>query len=105
MNERHLLKLDRPFRVDQPAVYRIDVQGHLTVESRQRFDEMAVTVAFNPNGVPITSITGLVIDQSALHGILARIRDLAVPIIHLELLKVSSRDSSYTSAIDNIEKE
>lgn len=105
MNEKHRLKLDRPFRADQPAVYRIDVQGNLAGESRQRFDEMAVTVVVNVNGVPITSITGLVIDQSALHGILARIRDLAVPIIQVELLQVFNRRDGYTFAIDNSEKE
>ena len=51
-----------------------------------RFDEMAVSVEPNAAGIPITTLTGTITDQAALHGIIARIRDLGLPIILVELV-------------------
>jgi len=37
-------------------------------------------------GIPITTLTGQISDQAALHGIVARIRDLGLPLILVELV-------------------
>lgn len=63
----------------QPDGYRyeIRVQGLLDRRWAERLD--VVTVAPGDDGT--TLIRGPVLDQPALHGLLARIRDLGVPLI------------------------
>ena len=59
--------------------YEIRLQGHLEPRWATWFDGMTLTT--EPDGS--TALRGPVVDQSALHGILARLRDLGVPLISL----------------------
>jgi hypothetical protein len=61
----------------QPGWYEIRVQGRLDQRWAARFDGMQLTIG--PDGT--TLIEGPVTDQAALHGLLARLRDLGVPLI------------------------
>lgn len=81
MNESTRYETDQPIGVDQPGVYRIKIQGRLSAGTRQLFDEMAVSEERSAGGSPITTLTGQITDQAALHGIIARIRDLGLPLI------------------------
>jgi hypothetical protein len=49
------------------------------------------------NGATITTITGVVIDQSALHGLLERIRDLNLTLLSVVCNCASIRDFKYES--------
>ena len=60
---------------DQPMVYEIRIKGHLSHLSAGWFDGLTITLENNGN----TLLTGTVIDQSALHGILKKVRDLGMP--------------------------
>ena len=60
--------------------YEIRVPGRLDERWSSWFDEF--TIRADPDGS--TTITGSVVDQSALHGVLTRVRDLG-----LELLSVT----------------
>ena len=67
---------------DQPHIYQIIVQGHL---SRQRSDWFeGFTITLDESGQTI--LTGPVIDQAALHGVLKKIRDLGLPLISVNRL-------------------
>lgn len=57
--------------------YEIRVKGHLASFWSETFDGMQI--ALTPNGETILS--GAVADQAALHGLLARIRDLNLILI------------------------
>jgi hypothetical protein len=57
--------------------YEIRVEGILDECWSDWFDGMQVTC--RPDGV--TTIAGPVTDQAALHGLLAKVRDLALPLI------------------------
>lgn len=57
--------------------YEIRVEGRLGDRWAPYFDGM--TLRPEPDGV--TVLRGLVADQSALHGVLARLRDLGLPLI------------------------
>ena len=59
-----------------PASYVIRVGGHLDAHWAVIF---GLVVAHDPDGT--TTLTGAVADQAALHGTLARIRDLGVTLI------------------------
>ena len=61
----------------QPLVYEIKIEGHLGTQWKDWFDGM--TMNLDENGG--TVLTGPVVDQSALHGLLKKVRDLGMPLI------------------------
>jgi hypothetical protein len=65
---------------DQPATYRIRVQGRLDPQWSDWFD--GFTVQAEPDGQ--TTLVGRVADQPALHGILAKISNLTLPLLLVE---------------------
>jgi hypothetical protein len=71
---------------DHPATYRIRVRGRLDLGWSDWFDDMRIEVAGQENGLPVTTLSGIVRDQSALHGLLNRIRDLDLALLTLERL-------------------
>ena len=61
---------DEQLSVDQPAIYRIVIQGRLSPAWSTRFDDMSISVE-DGNVQPIrTVLTGRVADQAALYGLL-----------------------------------
>jgi hypothetical protein len=63
----------------QPTLYEIRVEGHLDPAWGDWFPGLAVTPEENGD----TLLTGPVADQSALHGLLRKVRDLGVPLISI----------------------
>jgi hypothetical protein len=59
------------------AVYEIRVKGHLDGHWSEWFD--GLTIANVENGDAVLS--GEIVDQSALHGVLVKVRDLGLPLI------------------------
>jgi hypothetical protein len=74
--------------VTGPGTYEIRVAGHLDDHWTAILDDLAL--ARLDDGT--TSLTGPIVDQAQLHGVLARIRDLGVP-----LLKLRTLDGRYSS--------
>jgi len=73
-------------RLDQPAVYQIQVQGRLKDSWSPWFDGMEVETVTDAAGLTVTRLSGEVSDQPALHGVLNRIRDLGIPLISVQLV-------------------
>ena len=63
--------------------YEIRLKGHLDNRWASWFDGMTLTT--NSDGT--TTITGIVVDQSALHGLLQKVRDVGVPLISVTKVK------------------
>lgn len=61
----------------EPMVYQIRLKGHLGSQWTDWFGGLTITLEDNGE----TLLTGSVIDQAALHGLLKRVRDLGVPLI------------------------
>ncbi|MFZ1266180.1 MAG: hypothetical protein WAW03_20170 [Anaerolineae bacterium] len=61
----------------QPAVYRIRLKGHLGREWADWFGGLTITLAEDGD----TLLTGPVVDQAALHGLLKKVRDLGMPLV------------------------
>ncbi len=73
--------------IDQPAFYRIRLQGRLGAAWSQWLDGMAIAEDPTPSGNIVTTLTGQVADQAALFGLLSRIRDLGLPLLLVEYLQ------------------
>ncbi len=58
-------------------IYRVRVRGHLDDRWSVSFGDLAVQR--QPNGT--TVLVGPIVDQAALHGVIARIRDLNLPLL------------------------
>lgn len=64
-------------KFDRPSFYRIRVKGNLDRKWSDWFDGFTIT----PQPADTTLLTGPVADQAALHGLLAKIRDLGLPLL------------------------
>jgi hypothetical protein len=66
-----------PADPDEPGLYAIRIKGHLEDRWAARFEGLTLTREDNGH----TLLTGPVVDQAALHGLLRKVRDLAMPLI------------------------
>jgi hypothetical protein len=57
--------------------YEIRVKGHLDTRWAAWFEGMSLSHAADGT----TALSGMVVDQAALHGLLQKLRDLGVPLI------------------------
>jgi hypothetical protein len=62
---------------DQPHTYQLRIRGKLSPEWSDRFDGLSITWTEDGD----TLLCGVVTDQSALHGLLRRVRDLGMPLL------------------------
>jgi hypothetical protein len=77
----------------QPAVYEVKVKGRLEGDIWSHwFDGMTVM----PGEKGETVLTGLVVDQAALYGLLARLRDLALPLLSVNLVEREHQGYQYS---------
>lgn len=72
----------------QPLIYQIRLAGHLSDEWADRFEGLTITLEENGN----TLLTGPLIDQAALFGLLKRVRDLGLPLISVEQVEHGRSD-------------
>ncbi|HEX5837791.1 MAG TPA: hypothetical protein VFY26_08155 [Anaerolineales bacterium] len=79
---------------DQPGVYRIRVRGHLSPQWTDWFAGLTIT----PEDDGSTLLSGSVIDQAALHGILKKVRDLGMPLLSVNFIGPDT--NSFTEVAD-----
>lgn len=72
------LALGREVGLSREAYYEIEVAGRLDARRRAFFDGLEVEA-----GDGTTIISGLVADQSALHGLLTKVRDMGLPLLSI----------------------
>lgn len=63
----------------QTIVYQIRIKGHLGSQWSDWFEGQTITLEDNGD----TLITGLVVDQAELYGLLKKVRDLGMPLISI----------------------
>ncbi|MDY6877469.1 MAG: hypothetical protein SWK90_14890 [Chloroflexota bacterium] len=67
--------------LDSPAIYEIEVQGYLDERRSDWFDGVTFEPQVSAEGTTTTRLTGVVVDQSALHGLLRKLYDLGLPLL------------------------
>ena len=73
--------------LDQPAIYQIQVPGHLETGWLDLGQEITIVIGSYPDGQPISTLTGR-FDQAALLSMLRRLYTLGLPLISVECLEV-----------------
>jgi len=73
MSEKHASTQDHY----EPGIYEIRIKGHLNDMWADRFESLTITLEEDGN----TLLTGPVVDQAALHGLLKKVRDLGMPLV------------------------
>ena len=73
---------------DEPRLYEIRLEGHLEARWADRFGGMTLTLEDNGE----TLLSGPVIDQAALHGLLKKVRDLGLPLISVNRVESGKTD-------------
>ena len=61
----------------QTVIYQIRIKGHLSREWTDWFEGLTITLEEDGD----TLLTGPVVDQAALHGLLKKVRDLGMPLV------------------------
>jgi hypothetical protein len=70
--------------LDQPGTYRIRVQGRLGEKWTGYFDGMEISYEFDSEGHPVTTLTGELLDQGAVQGVLQKLYNLGFPLLTAE---------------------
>jgi hypothetical protein len=94
--EFHLLKRHRmsetptPIKAHpEPKLYEIRVRGHLDARWASQFEGLTITLEEDGD----TLLTGPIIDQAALHGLLKKVRDLGLPLVSVSPVEPGQADA------------
>jgi hypothetical protein len=71
-------------------VYQIRITGHLDSRWMAWFDGLTITLEENGD----TLLTGPVVDQAALYGLLRKVRDLGLPLVSVNRATPGQTDVS-----------
>lgn len=73
----------------QPTVYQIRIEGHLGCQWTDWFEGLTITREDNGD----TLLTGPVMDQAALYGLLRKVRDLGMPLVSVNRFEPGRADA------------
>ncbi len=88
MPDQHIQRTDP----GEPTIYQIRLKGHLGSQWTDRFGGLTITLEEDGD----TLLTGPVIDQAALHGLLRKVRDLGLPLVSVSRVEPGRADPSDT---------
>ncbi|PKO15705.1 MAG: hypothetical protein CVU39_09280 [Chloroflexi bacterium HGW-Chloroflexi-10] len=85
---------------NQALIYQIKIIGHLGPQWMDWFEGLTITLEEDGD----TLLTGPVIDQAALHGLLKKVRDLGLPLVSVNPVEpwptTPSRETDQTDVSD-----
>jgi hypothetical protein len=90
MNETSALTEDN----ETLRLYQIRIKGHLDRRWADRFDGLTITLEDNGE----TLLSGPVVDQAALYGLLRKVRDLGMPLISVTQVEPKQTSGPQTDA-------
>jgi hypothetical protein len=73
----------------QPTIYQIRLKGQLDAEWTDWFEGLTITLEADGD----TLLTGPVVDQAALHGVLKKVRDLGIPLVSVSPVEPGQADA------------
>jgi hypothetical protein len=83
-------ELDPKTDPGEPMVYQIRIEGHLGSQWTDWFGGLTITLEDTGD----TLLTGPVVDQAALHGLLRKVRDVGIPLLSVSSVEPGQADAS-----------
>jgi hypothetical protein len=82
-------ELDPKTDPGEPMVYQIRIEGHLGSQWTDWFGGLTITLEDTGD----TLLTGPVVDQAALHGLLRKVRDVGMPLLSVTRVRPGQADA------------
>ena len=82
--------LKKRLKIEDPATYKIFVQGCLEDVWSDRLANMAITMDLSNEHSPVSTLTGKVRDQAELVGVLNGLYELRMPLLYMEIINEES---------------
>jgi hypothetical protein len=92
MSETH----GSPEYQEECGIYKIRIRGHLNQRWAGSFEGMTITLEEHRT----TLLTGPVVDQAALHGLLKKVRDIGMPLVSVSPVESGSADAAEPAVSD-----
>jgi hypothetical protein len=86
MNEIHI-STDNP---NEPGLYEIRIKGYLDSRWSYRFGDLSIITLEDEGN---TLLTGLVVDQAALYGLLKKVRDAGLPLLSVNRIETNQHQT------------
>ena len=77
-----------------PAYYQITVAGKIDTSWSDWLEGMHIQFHSEANGLPVTTLSGTIIDQAALRGLLNRLWDLNLVVRSVQQFNPTSKSST-----------
>jgi len=77
-------------KTHESDTYIICIQGHLTQKWLKQFDDMTATLTEDGT----TELVGIIVDQSALYGLIRKIRNIGAELISVNRINVNLPDET-----------
>lgn len=89
METMNTLNSERALTVDQPATYRIQVVGYLDQNWSPRLGGLEINLSEKEGKQSVTTLSGPLIDQAALFGVLKALYDMRLPLLSVQCLEIA----------------
>ena len=89
MTNQYTYRNEGNLTVDQPATYCIRVVGYLDEHWSTRLGGLEISPMKQNEKRAITTLSGSLIDQAALFGVLKALYDMRLPLLSVECLEVT----------------
>ena len=83
----------RKLRLDTSAIYRICIQGCLDTHWSDYLAGLKIDCTAQPTGQQVTTLTGPLIDQAALLGVLNGLYTFGLPLLSVECLSIEGDEA------------
>jgi len=77
---------------DRPSNYRIRVKGKVKESWSEWFDGLTIEFEMDADKNPVSTLTGLLADQSALYGVLSKIQNLGLKLLSVEQVNAEQEE-------------
>jgi hypothetical protein len=84
-----------------PTIYEIKIKGHLDDKWTEWLYDLTITHESDGS----TTLYGPLPDQTVLHSVLAKIRDMNLPLISVTQIEADSKDEANTSCSEQAKSE
>jgi hypothetical protein len=88
------------YLLDTPGRYRILVRGTLDASWSDRLGGLTVSAACLADSTPATTLTGELVDQSALVGVVNALHDLGFPLMAVERVDAQAENRPESQSLE-----